>query len=299
MWQKWNNCGPSAVLMALSAHGLLLDQLAIAADLKPDREDTNVSPQEIAGFVEAQGFDTFVGVGGRIEVVRRLIAAGIPVIAEQWIDVEGRGQMGHYRVVIGYDDGAGEVVVHDSYYGAQRRYGYDELAAMWRPFLGAYVAVAGPDQTELLAAVLGADRDQTAVLGGLQRDYEAQTQASPNDAWAWFGLGESRARNHDYEGAVQAFTTAIGIGLPTRAFWYQFGIYEALVGTNRFDAAIAQADATLATMNGENLEESDYWRGRALLGLGRTEEARASFARALEFNPHFEPARAALSQIGG
>jgi hypothetical protein len=297
VWQKWNNCGPSSVLMALSAHGVVLDQLEVAARMKPDREDTNVTPDEIARFARAQGFVAFAGLNGRTELLRALVSAGIPVIAEQWITVDGRGEMGHYRVVVGYDDAAGEVIVQDSYYGARRRHTYDGFAAEWRPFLGAYVAVARPDQQAALDAALGADIDQGAVVSNLRNQLESEA-AGPGDAWTWYRLGEARSLAGDHEGAVGAYEEAIRIGLPTRAFWYQFGFYRSLLETGRAERALAHADATLATMSGENLEESQYWRGRALLALGRPADARASFERALLFNPLFEEARRALNGGG-
>jgi tetratricopeptide (TPR) repeat protein len=283
--------------MALSAHGVVLDQLEVAARMKPDREDTNVTPDEIARFARAQGFVAFAGLNGRTELLRALVSAGIPVIAEQWITVDGRGEMGHYRVVVGYDDAAGEVIVQDSYYGARRRHTYDGFAAEWRPFLGAYVAVARPDQQAALDAALGADIDQGAVVSNLRNQLESEA-AGPGDAWTWYRLGEARSLAGDHEGAVGAYEEAIRIGLPTRAFWYQFGFYRSLLETGRAERALAHADATLATMSGENLEESQYWRGRALLALGRPADARASFERALLFNPLFEEARRALNGGG-
>jgi hypothetical protein len=294
VWQKWNNCGPSSVLMALSAHGLALDQLAVAARLKPDREDTNVTPEELARFVGEQGYTSFVGLDGRPEIVKRLVASGIPVVAEQWIDVEGRGEMGHYRVITGYDDVAGEFIVQDSYYGARRRHSYESFAREWRPFLGAYVAVARPDQEPTLLAALGPDTDQAAVLRSLRARLESEVASGADDAWAWYTLGEALSRSAAHEEAVSAFERAIAIGLPTRAFWYQFGFLSSLVESGRAERAVAHADATIATMSGENLEESHYWRGLALESLGREEEARASFMRALEFNPLYEAPRKAL-----
>ena len=90
--QKWNHCGPSSVLRAMSAHGIVLDQLAVAAETTPDREDTNVSPEELARFARSRGLGAWVRIHGNRDVVRRLVAAGVPVIAEQWIAVEGRGE---------------------------------------------------------------------------------------------------------------------------------------------------------------------------------------------------------------
>ncbi len=81
---------------------------------------------------------------GNRDIARALLRAGVPVMAEQWIDVHGRGEMGHYRVLIGYDDSTGELIAHDSYYGGSRRFGYDEFDRMWLPFLGAYVVAVSP-----------------------------------------------------------------------------------------------------------------------------------------------------------
>ncbi len=295
VWQKWNNCGPSSILMALSPFGIPLDQLAVAAAIKPDREDTNVSPDELAAFARAQGMRAIVRYNGNRGIARALVAAGVPVLAEQWVAVEGRGEMGHYRVAIGYDDAAGEIIANDSYYGANRRYGYDAFEQMWRPFVGAYVVAYRPEQEEAVRAAIGPDWDDAAMWQRALDDATRWAAAAPGDAWAWFALGEIKARMGDHGEAVAAFDRAIGIGLPFRAFWYQFGYYRALVETGAYDRAVAHADATLGSMKGENLEESHYWRGIALRRLGREDEARASFERALAFNPGFAPAREALA----
>jgi tetratricopeptide (TPR) repeat protein len=296
-WQKWNNCGPSTVLMALSAFGLTLDQLDVAAQIKPDREDTNVSPDELAAFARVQGLEAIVRLNGDRHVARALLRSGVPVLAEQWIDVEGRGQMGHYRLITGFDDSAGEFVVHDSYYGPSRRHAFDDLERMWRPFLGTYVVVYRAAQEPAVRAAIGADWDDDAMRSRALERAQAWSVSDANEAWAWFALGEARAGLGDFGGSVAAFDRAIAIGLPFRAFWYQFGYYRALVETGAYERAVAHADMTLETMGGENLEESHYWRGVALARMGRMEEARASLERALEFNPLFEPARAALAEM--
>jgi tetratricopeptide (TPR) repeat protein len=298
VWQKWNNCGPSTVLMALSAFGIQLDQLAVAAQLKPDREDTNVTPEELAGFARALGLSAVVRHDGNREIARALVRAGVPVVAEQWIDVEGRGEMGHYRVVVGYDDAAGEVIVNDSYYGANRRHAYDDFERMWRPFLGAYVVAYRPAQEALVRAAIGADWDDAPMWGRALADQEAWARAAPDDPWAHFALGEAREHVGDHAGSVAAFDRAIAIGLPFRAFWYQFGYYRALYGLGAYDRLIAHADVTIQSMHGENLEESHYWRGLALRQLGREDEARAEFETALRFNPLYTPATEALAGRG-
>lgn len=294
VYQKWNNCGPSTILMALSAFGVQLDQLAVAAQLKPDREDTNVTPEELAGFARSQGLMARVRFNGNRDIVRALIHEGVPVVVEQWIEVHGRGEMGHFRVVTGYDNGTGEFIVNDSYYGANRRTSYDTFDHEWRPFLGAYVAVYRPEQEGAVRAAIGADWDDAAMWQRALDDVTRHAAEAPNDPWAWYALGEVQSHRGDYPSAVESFDRANAIGLPFRAYWYQFGYYRALYEIGAFDRLIAHADTTIASMKGENLEESHYWRGLALRKLGREDEARAEFARALEFNPLYAPAREAL-----
>jgi tetratricopeptide (TPR) repeat protein len=223
------------------------------------------------------------------------VRAAVPVVAEQWIVVEGRGVMGQYRVVTGFDDAEAAFVVQDSYYGADRRYGYDEFERMWRPFLGAYLVVYDPAQEAAVMEALGPDRDEAAMWARVAADTAGRASAAPGDAWAQYAQGEAMSRVGRHSDAVAAFDRAVAIGLPFRAFWYQFGFYRSLSALGLHDRVIAQADATLAGMKGENLEESRYWRGMALRALGREEEARADFQAALRYNPLFTPAAEALA----
>jgi tetratricopeptide (TPR) repeat protein len=296
VWQKWNNCGPSAVLMAMSAHGLRLGQAEVAAEIKPDREDTNVTPEELADYARRYGLTARARLGGDRDIARALVRAGVPVVAEQWIDVEGRGEMGHYRVVVGFDDDAGVFIAQDSYYGPRRRFSYEEFERMWQPFLGAYVVSYLPEQEQAVVAAVGGDWDDGAMWSRALAVAAGQAEAAPGDAWSWFALGEARTATGDHAGAVDAFDRAREIGLPYRAFWYQFGYYRSLVETGAFERVVAHADQTVATMGGENLEESHYWRGVALTRLGRGAEAADSFQTALRYNPRYAPA---LEALGG
>jgi tetratricopeptide (TPR) repeat protein len=205
--------------------------------------------------------------------------------------------MGHYRVAIGYDDAAEQIIAQDSYYGARRVYSYAEFEAMSRPFVGAYVAVYPPGAEAAVQAALGADRDASALYRRLAASYAAAVAADPSDRWGWFGLGEALARAGDHAAAVDAFQNADALGLPFRTYWYQFGHYEALIATGRYAEALALADRTLESMQNENLEESHYWRGVALRELGRVDEARASFERASTWNPLYDAPRAALAAL--
>src|SRR5690606_41571067 len=54
-YQTWDNCGPATLTMALSYWGWPGDQQRAAASLKPDADDKNVSPAEMAALGSREG----------------------------------------------------------------------------------------------------------------------------------------------------------------------------------------------------------------------------------------------------
>ena len=117
--QTWNNCGPATLAMALSYWKWDGDQRIIADFTKPNPRDKNVTPYELTAYVEEKTqLQTILRVGGEIELLKRFLAAGFPVIIEKGF--EGRdfkGWMGHYVLVTGYSDSDQQFTFQDSYYG--------------------------------------------------------------------------------------------------------------------------------------------------------------------------------------
>jgi tetratricopeptide (TPR) repeat protein len=165
---------------------------------------------------------------------------------------------------------------------------------MWRPFLGAYVVAWTEELDAAVRRTLSEDWESADMWSRvLARQYDWLAR-EPDLAWAHFALGEALSQTGDHAAAVAAFERARAIGLPFRAFWYQFGAYRSMLEIGAYEELISLADETLAPMNGENLEESHYWKGLALLALDRREEGLDSLRRALVYNPRFEAASAAL-----
>lgn len=300
-YQTWNNCGPATAGMALSAFGPAPDQAQIARVLKPDPDDRNVSPEEIVAYVRGEaelGADW--RQGGGVPVLKALIAAGFPVIVETWFVPEPGDEMGHYRVLVGYDDqasvpgGSGAFLAYDSYLGPDRRLAYDAFDADWRVFNRGFTAVYPLAREAEVAAILGqlAD-DRSMALAALTRAKEEAGAAG--DAFAWFNLGTSLLATGDAAGAVDAYDRARAIGLPWRMLWYQFGPFEAYAATGRWADVIALAEANLR--NADNLEESHYWLGRAAEAAGDRSTALSAYDRALGLNPGFAPAAAARAAL--
>lgn len=304
--QRWNNCGPATLAMALSYYGRDETQMDIAPVLKPDPEDKNVSPGEMAWYTRELGLGATVRVNGTLERLRALVHAGYPVIVETWYVRDARDQLGHYRLVVGYDDSAQRFITYDSLDGPNVTIGYQELDELWRVFNRLYLVIYRPEQWDDLAAVLGADADDTVMY---ERAVErARTEAAnPPDScvaywdcddwvvFSHFNIGSSLTALGRHEEASAAYDQARQLGLHFRMLWYQFGPYESYYAVGRYEDVVTLANATLATAT--NLEESYYWRGRARLALGDTEGARSDFRTALRYHEGWGPAQRALEEL--
>jgi tetratricopeptide (TPR) repeat protein len=305
--QGWNNCGPTTLAMALSYWGRDETQYAVAPILKPDPEDKNVSLSEMEAYTHDLGLGAIVRAGGSLERLKALVRAGFPVMVETWYVRDPQDQMGHYRLIIGYDDPAQEFLTYDSLHGPDVILGYQEMDELWRVFNRMYLVIYPPDRWGEVAAVLGPDVDTAGMYERALETARFEVANPPTacvayadcDDWStfsWFNIGTNLTSLGRHGEAAPAYDEARRMGLHYRMLWYQFGPYESYYAVGRYDDVIALADATLATT--VNLEESYYWRGMARKARGDTAGARADLKAALHYHENWPPAAAALEQIG-
>lgn len=308
-YQRLNNCGPVTIGMALSRWGGTLNQSDIAPKLKPSRGDVNVSPEELAAFARAQGMDVHLARGGDRALLRSLLASGFPVIVETWFVTPDSGGMGHYRLLTGYDDRAGQFSALDSYLGPLRM-DYAKFDELWRSFGRTFLIVTPPSKRAALAGVLNwrADRahEQAETLRVAEREAERR-----NDAVGFLTLGQAQLDTGDARAAARTFDRAFAAapdrtldptrpawvqgGLPWRALWYSFGPLEAYTRTGQYARVLTLTGAVLRSV--PTHEEAHYWRARALTGLGRTAEAQAAYREALRLRPGYAEARQELNRL--
>ena len=305
-WQTWNNCGPATLAMNLSYFGLKPSQADIASILRPNRDDKNVSPEELAAYARDQGLYALARSNGNIERLRQFIAAGVPVLIETWHEPKPNDGMGHYRLLTGYDDaadhGAGQWIAYDSYDATGLvkgqpytgiRLPYAGLEALWAVFNRQYVVIYDDARAESVERILGADLDEAAMWQRALEEAKSAVVQKPNDPFAWFNLGTDLRATGDYGAAADAYDRARRIGLPWRMLWYQFGPFKAYYETGRYAEIIVLADATIRTA--QHVEELFFWRGLAQQAQGDLAAARESWQRALALNPHYVAARDALA----
>jgi hypothetical protein len=296
VWQTWNNCGPATVAMCLSCFGRTETQAEVAAVLRPDPEDKNINPQEMAAFVRNLGLGAVVRTNGRADVLKSLLSNGIPVIVEQWHVPEGDPGMGHYRLVRGYDEADGVFIAHDSLTGPNERLNYAAFDEGWRVFNRTYVVVYPLEKQRVVEALVGADTDDATMYSHAVERAQEEVRTS-DDVFAWFNLGSSYVGLGEYAAAADAYQHALEIGLPRRMLWYQFGPFIAYDALGEYQKVLDLSAGVLA--HTPNIEELHYYRGHACLGLGDVDNARAEFELAVQYNPYYAEAVQALADLGG
>ena len=310
--QGFNNCGPANLTINLNFYGNPTTQAEAAAFLKPNREDRNVSPWQMVDYVnERTDMRAFIASGGDMEMLRRLLAAGFPVVIEKGYELPGEGWLGHYLTLFGYDDAAQEMVSLDTnlgpWDGSGRYDAYEEIEKYWQQFNDTFFVVYPPEKEQQVYDILGAEMvDPATMWQNAAEKAQAEIDDAPENAFAWFNLGSSLTRLGEftgevafYENGAAAFDQAFILGLPPRILWYQFRPYIAYMKVGRYQEMIDLADAMLETQGGRNVEETYLYKGHALAFLGKGPEAVSAYEQALRLNENFYPAQWALDSITG
>ena len=304
--QTPNNCGPAALSMLLHYYGWAGDQKTISDVIKPVNGDRNVNPEEMAYWVH-----NFAGwlrleyrVGGDMDTLKRLIAAGYPVIIEGttslnpddtgWPDDDLWAA--HYLLLNGYDDATQTFTAQDPYRGPDKQIPYEQIESEWKPFNNVYMVVYLPEKEAEVQSLLGSDWDAGLNRLDALAAAEAATVEDPSDAFAWFNVGSNLVYFGRYEAANAAYDKARELGLPQRMFRYQFGPFIANFQANRTDDLLALTDYALQRT--DMSEEAWLWHGWALYRQGDTNGAVEDWRRALSIHPGYEDALYALSFVG-
>lgn len=311
-YQQMNNCGPATLAIALSFWGWQGDQRDTRAYLRPNfskYDDKNVMPAEMVDYVEKfTGLKALVRVGGDVEILKRLVAAGFPVIIEKGFQPPKEDWMGHFEVINGYDDSRQRFITQDSYIMADFPLPYNQLSEhWWRDFNYVFMVIYPPEREAQVLSILGPQADLAISYQHAAEiaSREAQNLSGRDLYFAWFNLGTNRLALGDYPGAAQAYDQAFALYArlpeeqrPWRMLWYQTGPYEAYYRTARYQDVIDLANTTLSSMQQPTLEESFYWRGMAREGLGDLDGAQSDYLKSVELNPNFTPGILQLQRLG-
>jgi tetratricopeptide (TPR) repeat protein len=254
--------------------------------------------------------------GGDLEIVKRLLAAGFPVVVEKGYyerDYTGKiDWLGHYLFTTGYDEARGGFIVQDAYLkpGKNLLSKYDTYQDGWRSFNYLFMVVYPADREAEVLKTLGPWNDETwAAQHALElAELEIGNLTDNNLFFAWFNKGTSHVALREYVDAATAYDQAFAYyadwnteeqNRPFRMLWYQTGPYFAYFYSARYQDVISLANTTLNdTISTPTLEESLLWRGRAFYQLGNTQAAVDDYRAALKVHVEWPPAVQALQDLG-
>lgn len=331
----FNLCAPANLTMALKFWGWNGTRDDVIKAVKPGRNepklefwkrgetDKNVMPYEMENYVNDETeFKAITRYGGEIELLKRFLANGFPVLIEKGYYnityLTGNFEwMGHYLFVIGYDESKQAFIYQDTYHpegpehdGTITYSEYPDFIDGWRNFNYLFMVVYPPDREAEVFELMGPWLDQEwANRNALEiANREIQTLTNMDEFFAWFNKGTSHVQLYEYVDAAFAYDYAFLLYQsltpddtvrPYRMMWYQSGPYWAYYYAGRYQDVINLVnDFTFETVEPDSLEESLYWRGRAYLELGYTDTAIEDFRLSVYYNPNFAAGWEMLNQLG-
>lgn len=287
IFQTFNNCGPASLSMALSHFGLNVSQQTIGRTLRPyqqaqgNNDDKSVTFAELSALAsEDYGFLVYHRPAGSVELLERLVTLDLPVLTRTLLTVNE--DIGHYRVVKGYDQTAGVLIQDDSLQNANLRYAYDDFSALWQPFNYEFLVLVPVEKQTEVELVLGELLDEQVAWQKALELADTESARQPNNLYA--GLNRSIALYHlgRYEESAMTYEQVAG-RLPFRTLWYQLEPILAYYQLGEHDRVLSMTNEILNNAN-RAYSELYYLRGKIYEQRGDQSLANQAFADARAYN---------------
>jgi hypothetical protein len=295
MYQTFNNCSAASVCMLLSHYDIVMDQETLRPIMRPNEGTRHGKNEYMIGYFREQGMEAELMHGGDVDTLKALIAHDIPVIVQQWLELDV-DPIGHYSVVRGYDDAQQIFRLNDSMHGEDYRVSYGEFNEKWRAFSYRFIPVYPPDRQEIVDRILGENTDLTVNREQTLERIQAELEERPEDAELIYSLGTNLHDLGRYQEAIDAYERAAAIGLPPKMLWYVYWPAAAYNEIGQHERAIQVADQQIASA--QTFGDMRYERARALEALGQTDQAIAEYWQALSDDPKLQRAEEALTRLG-
>jgi tetratricopeptide (TPR) repeat protein len=296
IFQTFNNCGPAALSMALSYHGIDKSQLELGLNLRPyqnpqgDNDDKSVTLDELAKEGEKYSLLAYVRPHGNTRLLKAFIVQGLPVIIETTLTKND--DIGHFRVVKGYDDPAGVIIQDDSLQGHNIQFSQDEIDNMWKEYDYKYLVLVPKDKQGAAETILGKDLDGKIAWRQAAEANQQSLLLNPNDVNSRFNLSVAFYHLGNYQQAVSEFEK-IENQLPFRTLWYQIEPIEAYFALGNYQRVFTLTDKIL---NNGNRAFSELYiiRGKIYQKQGNINAAGSEFEKAVFYNKNMPEAQRLL-----
>lgn len=299
VYQSFNNCGPATLSMAMAWYGVKVSQEELAKNMRPfqhpkgDNDDKTIFTYEFVNWANEYGLEAIGRVNGDIELLKKFISNGIPVVVKTWL--KPNEDIGHFRFVTGYDENKQIIVQDDSYEGPNKKIGYFDFLTMWQAFNYSYVVVYTSDLKDKVESVIGEEIDEKVAWENALRRAGEENLKDENNPYPHFNISTASYHLVDYERSVKEYEKVENV-LPRRMLWYQIEPIKAYQELKSYDKVFEIIEKILENGN-RSFSELYMIRGEIYLEQGLKDKAKEQFELALKYNTNMEEASDALKSL--
>ena len=296
VYQSFNNCGPATLSMAMAWYGVKVSQEELAKNMRPfqhpkgDNDDKTIFTYEFVNWANEYGLEAIGRVNGDIELLKKFISNGIPVVVKTWL--KPNEDIGHFRFVTGYDENKQIIVQDDSYEGPNKKIGYFDFLTMWQAFNYSYVVVYTSDLKDNVESIIGEEIDEKVAWENALRRAGEESLKDENNPYPHFNISTASYHLVDYERSVKEYEKVENV-LPRRMLWYQIEPIKAYQELKNYDKVFEIIEKILENGN-RSFSELYMIRGNIYLEQGLKDKAKEQFELALKYNINMEEAESAL-----
>ena len=285
--------------MALSYYTITKSQEELGESLRPyqnptgNNDDKSVTMEELAEKAKEFRFIPYHRPNGTPDLIKKFLYYDIPVMTRTML--EENSDIGHYRLVKGYDDATGEFIQDDSLQGHNLRYSYGLFTSLWHKFNYEYLILVPSDKEPIIKNLLGEDADLRVSWQKAVHQMEKELLVTPDDMYDHFNLSVALFHTGDYGKSISEFEKVETI-LPFRMLWYQIEPILAYVAVGNYEKVFRMTDA-IFTNNNRAYAELYILRGDIYKTQGKSEEAKSEFEKAVYYNKNLKSATTALKSL--
>lgn len=293
IFQSFNNCGPAALSMALRFYEVNVSQEELGQALRPyqipggDNDDKSVTLKEIANKSEEYGFTAYLRPMGNEELVKKFIANDIPVITRTWLKKDE--DIGHFRIIKGYDDSRKVFIQDDSLQGKDLEYSYSEYDEIWKKFNYEYLVLVPKEKDEIAKNIIGENINEKIAWKKAAEYSKNQLLNNPQDIDASFNLSVAYYHLGEFQKSIEDFEK-VESKLSFRTLWYQI---EPILSYYELKNDKKIFEITDKILNNQNRAYSELYilRGKIYKNQGNNEAAKQEFEKALFYNINLKEAQ--------
>ena len=290
IFQSFNNCGPASLSMALSYYDIQESQQALGEQLRPYQnvegvnDDKSVTLAEMAEKGKDYELIAYHRPNGDMELIKYFVANDMPVVVRTWLNQQE--DIGHYRVIKGYDDTTKEIIQDDSYEGKNLRYSYDDFATLWKAFNYEYLVLVPKEKDQLAKTIIGEDVNSDVAWKTAENNAQNQLKSDPDNVYSRFNLSTALYHTKQYKEAVIEFEK-VQDQLSSRMLWYQIEPVQAYFALGNYDKVFSITNKILQNEN-EAFSELYLIRSKIFIEQGNITLAKEEFEKAVFYNQNLK-----------